>query len=72
MLRIEDDGQGFDPTSAPSYESGAGLGLKGMSERAEIIGGELTLESRPGGGTRVVVRLPADADASRPPQGGEP
>ncbi len=72
VLGIEDDGQGFDLDAAPRYESGAGLGLMGMRERTEIIGGELTLESRPGGGTRVVVRLPADGDTARPPRAGEP
>jgi len=55
-VRISDDGKGFDPKRVA--ESGAGLGLVGMDERAEIAGGRLELESCPGGGTRVKVLLP--------------
>jgi len=52
-LRVSDDGRGFDP----SAESGGGLGLKGMAERARLIGGELDVRSAPGGGTTVTLRL---------------
>jgi nitrate/nitrite-specific signal transduction histidine kinase len=58
---IADDGRGFDPES-PSRD-GAELmprfGLATMRERAESVSGTLRIESAPGGGTRVVVRLPA-------------
>ncbi len=54
-LEVADDGIGFDPASA--HRSG-GLGLKGMAERAEHMGGTLTVESKPGTGTRVRVVLP--------------
>jgi signal transduction histidine kinase len=49
-LTVADDGVGFDP--APG-EQGAHFGLLGMRERAELSGGELLVESRPGQGTRV-------------------
>ena len=52
-LTIRDDGVGFDPAQAPS-----GLGLGHLAERAGIIGGQLTLQSQPGEGTTVEVRLP--------------
>jgi len=55
---ISDDGQGFDLTEARS-----GFGLAGMRERIELAGGELQLESRPGGGTRVIATLPFAAAA---------
>src|SRR5262245_53169871 len=46
---IEDDGAGFDP-GRPAE----GLGLLGMRERAELVGGTLTIESREGGGTTIL------------------
>jgi len=53
ILRVSDDGQGFEPDGAE-----AGFGLDGMRERAEGIGAELILNSTPGTGTEVLVRLP--------------
>jgi len=52
-LEMADDGIGFDPTSA----SDKGLGLRSMRERIEALDGELTVESTPGAGTRLVARL---------------
>ncbi|HEY9643678.1 MAG TPA: CHASE2 domain-containing protein [Coleofasciculaceae cyanobacterium] len=52
LLRVKDDGQGFDVGQiAPSQ----GFGLLGMSERAEHIGSELIIHSHPGQGTEVIV-----------------
>jgi len=56
VLTIEDDGRGFDPSRPP--DEGHGLGLLGMRERASALGGHLTIESRPGHGSRVVVTVP--------------
>jgi len=53
-LEIADDGIGFDPTTA--REQG-GLGLRGMEERAAQLGSQLTVQSRPGEGTRVRVEV---------------
>ncbi len=59
MLIIEDDGKGFDTNKKPdSSESGSGLGLVGMRERALLIGGEIEIESAPGKGTTIYVRVP--------------
>lgn len=60
-LIIEDDGKGFDPTESRNLikESGHGLGLLGMRERAAIIGGTFEMESGIGTGTTVFVRAPA-------------
>ena len=52
VLEVADDGQGFDP--AETHDAG-GLGLIGMQERADKIGGQLTIHSAPGEGTRVCV-----------------
>lgn len=53
---IEDDGTGFD--QMPDLHSDRRLGLYGMRERAELLGGEITIESRPGQGTSVFVEIP--------------
>ena len=59
LARVEDDGSGFDPASLRQpQESGRGLGLLGMRERAELFGGDLELESQPGTGTSIRVRMP--------------
>lgn len=55
-LRIVDDGVGFDPSEP--REPWRGLGLASMRERAEALGGELRIDSRPGSGTRIEVVLP--------------
>jgi len=52
QLCIQDDGQGFDPQR---QEEGGGFGLIGMRQRAERIGGQLTIVSQPGRGTEVAV-----------------
>jgi signal transduction histidine kinase len=52
-LRVSDDGQGFDPAEARTRSRR--LGLTSMTERAEALGGELTINSNPGRGTTVVV-----------------
>ena len=53
---IEDKGVGFDADAALAARESAGLA--GMKERAELLGGEFTLESQPGNGTRLTVELP--------------
>jgi signal transduction histidine kinase len=54
MVMVEDDGVGFEPDRV---ERGAHFGLLGLRERADALGGTLTVESRPGGGTTVVVEV---------------
>jgi signal transduction histidine kinase len=56
MVMIEDDGVGFEPDRV---QRGNHFGLLGLAERAEALGGTLTVESRPGGGTTVVVEVPS-------------
>lgn len=54
-LEVEDQGEGFEAGSDPI---GTGLGLYGMRERAELVGGTLTVQSEPGNGTRVLLQIP--------------
>lgn len=57
-LRIEDDGQGFDPLKLPREPEKRRLGLLGIQERAEMMGGEAVIYSAPGAGTSIQVRIP--------------
>jgi two-component system, NarL family, sensor histidine kinase DevS len=63
-LTIEDNGVGFDPASVVKLGH---QGLANTRERAARIGGSVTLDSKPGAGTRVIVRVPAQV--SRPSNG---
>ena len=54
-LVIEDSGPGFDIHGARRR---GGLGLLSMNERARLAGGTLVIETQPGDGTRLTVRLP--------------
>lgn len=63
ILTVEDNGVGFDPDAlAAEQESGKHLGLMAIRERAELLGGELSIESAPGRGTKLTVRIPTVAE----------
>jgi signal transduction histidine kinase len=53
LLRFSDDGRGADPTAKP-----AGLGIMGMRERVEMLGGELRVVTAPGAGFSIAARIP--------------
>jgi PAS domain S-box-containing protein len=58
-LSVEDNGRGFDPGGAISAsDQDAGIGLLGMRERLELLGGRLEIHSRPGQGSRLVASIP--------------
>ena len=60
---VEDDGVGFDPDEVLGTSR---LGLVGIRERAESLGGTFVIESAPGSGTTVVVEVPiADPNPDR-------
>lgn len=71
-IRVEDDGNGFDLQNAQR-----GRGLKSQQRRAQRLGGQIRIETHPGQGTRLALRLPvrrklapaADAAASAPAAG---
>jgi PAS domain S-box-containing protein len=64
---VEDDGTGFDVAAvAATGERTRRIGLVGMRERVELLGGTLELESAPGSGTTLFIRLPTH-DAGPPP-----
>ena len=64
-LIIEDDGQGFQVDSTrPALPGCEKLGILGMQERLNLVGGALEIESGPGAGTTVFARLPLPTAAS--------
>jgi signal transduction histidine kinase len=59
-LRTRDDGKGFDPGLVKGR---GGLGLIGMEERARLVRGELTIDARPGRGTRIALSVPLKSNS---------
>lgn len=57
-LRIDDDGEGFDPDQIPHHAGQTHLGLISIRERAEMLGGSLMVYSAQGSGTSIQVRIP--------------
>jgi signal transduction histidine kinase len=57
-LRVRDDGKGIDPKFLTDEGPAGHFGLRGMRERAQQIGGTLTVWSAPGSGTELVLSVP--------------
>ena len=55
VLHVTDDGKGFDPAAVPAGH----YGLLGMRERAQYMGGDLTISSSPGAGSEFVIAIAA-------------
>lgn len=69
ILRVEDDGQGFEIAQMTQAERSAGSsGLRGMRDRAELFGGRVEILSAPGQGTVVQLTLTLDAPDAEPDQ----
>ena len=64
-LTITDDGKGFPTERVVRSQNGKRLGLLGMTERLEIVGGNFTVTSAPGKGTTVLARVPLSDHPSR-------
>lgn len=58
-IEVRDDGRGFDPAAIAA--AGGGFGLFGMCERVHDLGGEWSLQSAPGQGTRIEAFVPTQA-----------
>jgi ligand-binding sensor domain-containing protein/signal transduction histidine kinase len=55
QISVIDDGRGFSPNAAPPARTG--FGLLGISERARMLGGKYSIQSTPGAGAKVIVKL---------------
>src|SRR5271157_625687 len=54
-MRVRDEGRGFNPDA----EGRQGIGLMNIEERVRLLNGKLSVNSNPGGGTEIVVQIPA-------------
>ena len=59
VLRIEDDGSGFDSSARELNRHG----LAGIAHRIQMLGGQLTIDSKPGQGTCIEARVPIAPEA---------
>jgi signal transduction histidine kinase len=57
-MEIKDNGAGFDVSEKMKNASASGVGLKSMFNRANIIGGNMSIDSSPGNGSRTIVKVP--------------
>jgi signal transduction histidine kinase len=57
---IEDDGTGFDPSAIASGRAPRGLGLLGIQERLQVLGGGCEVQSAAGQGTKLSVKIPLE------------
>jgi signal transduction histidine kinase len=63
---VEDNGKGFEVKQGTVTRRGAGLGLLGMRERMLAVRGSLVIDSAPGRGTRVSIRIPLQQETAAP------
>lgn len=56
---IEDNGKGFDPGT---FEESKGLGTAGMRERITTLGGMISIQSQPAGGTKITIEIPVTSN----------
>ena len=59
VLTVSDDGRGFDPAARAADGKTDGFGMSDLRQRVDLLGGEVAVESAPGAGCAVRVRLPA-------------
>jgi signal transduction histidine kinase len=70
VVQVADDGVGFDVAAVRANSQGEHLGIAGIRERAEMIGGSLRIASTPGVGTTLIVSVPTGKQPSEE-RGGE-
>jgi signal transduction histidine kinase len=73
VLTVADDGAGFEvPDELEELARGRHFGVTGMRERAQLAGGELSVESAPGDGCVLSVWMPAEAPEPAAPEPAAP
>lgn len=58
ILSVVDDGQGLDVPDSAALSQAKGIGILGMRERLELLGGSLEIQSSPGEGTHLKAYVP--------------
>jgi signal transduction histidine kinase len=58
---VADDGKGFEPEKLVVPEL-PGLGLRNIMNRVSLLGGEAAIDSAPGAGCRITIRLPQSVE----------
>jgi two-component system sensor histidine kinase DegS len=71
FVAISDNGRGFSPERVTTHLMG-GAGLRGMRERAALVGGTLSVESAPGEGTTIELEIPISPRDTAPTDGPIP
>ncbi len=71
-IRIRDDGKGIDPNVVENYRAPGHWGLRGMRERAKLVGGNLEVWSELDSGTEVELSIPAPSAYAKLPASGWP
>lgn len=71
ILLITDDGAGFDARMLRSGNGMSTLGLRGMEERAQAVGGTITIDSAPALGTEICARFPIKGEKRRDADSGK-
>jgi signal transduction histidine kinase len=59
-MEIKDNGRGFNLDELRNHH-GEGAGLKNIKKRISMISGRFSMETKPGKGTRIDIRLPIDS-----------
>jgi signal transduction histidine kinase len=67
QLAVDDDGRGFDEAYLAGSRVRGHVGLQALGDRLRAAGGSLSIESDPGSGTRILARVPLDADSDARP-----
>jgi signal transduction histidine kinase len=69
-IAVRDNGRGFDVGAMRSSKNDLGYGMSGMAERVRILGGNLTIDSRPGEGASLNIEIPFHATENQNPDRG--
>ena len=65
LVIVEDNGRGFQPDVSLTVNERGGLGLVGIRERVALVSGKFNIESEPGSGATLVIRIPAPASVQQ-------
>ena len=69
ILRIEDEGKGFDMEARIRTQDGEKrMGLRSMAERVSLLQGKMTIQSRPLEGTQIIIKFPYQEKKHGPPK----